>query len=325
MLITNTVGPRPSRRLHFERRGAGSLSVEILLVTHDPNLSSYRNRELVLRLKRRNANPIVVAPEQLVFIGGKPGPAVWHIDGYRLNPDLVVNALYRNSGTGLDAIRFLEEAGLPVINSSSAWYAAKVKPLASIRLAAKGLPHPPSLFSYQAPVKIARHLFNRKRQKHVVLKPKSGSLGRGLVRYKNGSSLPTKIRLWQKKRQYVYAQSFVRNPGRDIRAVVIGDQVVGATYRLAPKGNWRTNVALGGKPKNCPVTPALRELAIKATRAIGLDVAGVDLIESPSGLQILEVNAWPNYEQYDRIVGIDVADELAQFIINCARTAALLA
>lgn len=152
----------------------------------------------------------------------------------------------------------------------------------------------------------------------------TGSLGRGLVRYRNGRLLTQRLREWRKKKHYIHVQAYIRNPGRDIRAVVIGNQVVGATYRIAPPGSWRTNVAAGGTPKNCPVTPQLRDISIRATKALGLDIAGVDLIEGVNGLQVLELNAWPNYERYDATVGIDVADVLAQYILYRLQRAAPL-
>lgn len=295
------------------------MPVEVLMVTHDPELKAYRNRELVQRLRNRDVPVTVVAPAHLAVTASATGPRLWHINGRRLQPSIVLNALYKNSGVGLDAVRILERAGFPVINRADAWYAAKLKPLASVYLTAAGIPHPPTLFSYSTPAKVATQLF--KRSRYVVFKPPSGSLGYGMVRYRNSRNLVKRLREWRSKNRYVHAQAFVRNPGRDIRAVVIGNQVVGATYRIAPPGSWRTNVTSGGTPKNCPVSPQIRDLSLRATRALGLDIAGVDLIEGKNGLQVLELNAWPNYELYDAIVGIDVADVLARYIISRARQA----
>src|SRR5690606_1155636 len=120
----------------------------------------------------------------------------------------------------------------------------------------------------------------------------------------------------------VYLQRFVPNPGRDIRVMVVGGEAIGATYRLARRGRWKTNITAGGIPAPCPVTPELAAIALAATASVGLDIAGVDVIEGPQGYQILEINAWPNYERFDQVAGVDVADRIAQLLIARAQKAA---
>lgn len=290
--------------------------MQIVLITHDPDLSEYRNEQLVRRLRKRGVDVRILAPGQEIvrLKGGRI--TVLDARGRELNPDLVVNGLFLNTGRGLDLVRVFEAAGHNVVNRADPWYYAKMKHLAGAILSAAGIPHPSTVFSHGAPRGLRRQV--RRLGRRVVFKPWDSALGTGSVRYRRERIFRATLRRWLRRHQSVYAQAFVRNPGRDIRALVVGGDVLGATYRYAPRGKWKTNVAAGGRPANCRVTEPIRQLSLAATRALGLDIAGVDLIEGPDGLQILELNAWPNYRRYDETVGIDVADRLAQYLQNRA-------
>ena len=291
--------------------------MEIAFITHDPEIRQQRNRKLISALQRRGVSVRVLAPgRETVRIRGR-NIAFLDGEGRMLEPDLVVNALFRNSGWGLDLVRAFESAGFPVVNRAEAWHRAKMKQLTSAALAAAGIPQPPTVFSHGLPKGLWRRV--RWLGRRIVLKPPNSALGRGAIRLRRSRITPRRLRRWYRQHASVYAQAYVPNPGRDIRVVVVGTETLGATYRYAPRGAWKTNVAAGGRPARCEVTEPLRRLALAATRAVGLDVAGVDVIESPNGLQVLELNAWPNYHIYDAVAGVDVAGRLADYLINRAR------
>ncbi|MDQ7793822.1 MAG: RimK family alpha-L-glutamate ligase [bacterium] len=290
--------------------------MQILLITHDPRLRQYRTRELVRRLRDRHVDPVVLAPRQAlvsiqsgrVVLLGPRGPA--------LRPDLVLNALYLRSQRDLDAVRAMEGAGYQVINRADAWYAAKVKPLTAARLTAAGLPHPTTLFSRGVPPVLREQAAAM--VGWVVVKPWNGALGHGIRRFRNRSVLLAWLRRLAQRGRPALVQGYVPNPGRDIRVLVIGGEVVGATYRVATGQSWRTNVAAGATPVRCEPTYPMRDLAVEATWALGLDIAGVDLMEGPDGLTVLELNAWPDYERFDKVAGVDVADHLARYLVRRA-------
>lgn len=290
--------------------------MQIVLVTNDRNLKEYRNRELADRLERRGAVLIPLAPGSESVVA-EAGRIVLACQDQVIQPDLVVNGLTSKTGKGLYLVRLLEAAGFRVVNRAEPWYWAKYKPIATVGLVVRDIPHPPTLFAgtYSPSTTVLARRLNKRR---LVLKPWNGALGQGVIRVRNDKSLSLRLRRWYNRHGTIYAQSYIRSARRrDIRALVIGNQVFGATYRYAPRGHWKTNVAAGGKPANCPVTPEITKLSLQATRALGLDYAGVDLIEGRRGLQVLEVNAWPNYHVYDQVVGIDIADRLAQYL--CAQ------
>lgn len=291
-------------------------ALEIALVTHDAKIVQQRNRKLVHALTQRGVDVRVVAPgRETVRIRGAE-VAFFDSTGRRVQPDLVVNALYRNSGWGLDLVRAFELAGYPVVNRAEAWHRAKMKHLTGAALAAAGVAQPPVVFSHGLP----RGMWRRVRWlgRRIVLKPWNSALGQGSIRYRRSAVTPLRLRRWRRKHGSVYAQAFVPNPGRDIRVMVVGDEAIGATYRIARRGRWKTNVTAGGIPAPCPVTADLAAISLAAAKSLGLDIAGVDVIEGPHGYEILEVNAWPNYHRFDQVAGVDVADRIAALLMDRA-------
>jgi [lysine-biosynthesis-protein LysW]--L-2-aminoadipate ligase len=107
----------------------------------------------------------------------------------------------------------------------------------------------------------------------------------------------------------VYAQAFVDKPGRDIRALVVGDRVPAAMYRRSD--HWVTNVARGASVGPCPVSPELRELALGAAASVGGGAVTIDLLETRDGeLLVNEVNSLVEFRGLAAARGIDVAGEI---------------
>ncbi|HEV3162980.1 MAG TPA: RimK family alpha-L-glutamate ligase, partial [Isosphaeraceae bacterium] len=145
----------------------------------------------------------------------------------------------------------------------------------------------------------------------VVVKPLFGSEGRGLLRVSDRELARRAFFTLERLGAVLYVQQFVPHPGHDLRAFVLGDRVLGAIRRHAPKGDWRTNVSLGGRPEACTLDPAAERLALRAARAIGARMAGVDLLPDGEGeLVVLEVNAVPGWRALGSATGVDVAVEI---------------
>lgn len=232
--------------------------------------------------------------------------------GNKLQPKLVVNGLFKNQGQGIETVKAFEYLSYPVVNRAQSWLAAKVKALTTAKLAQAGVPHPPTIFTLQN--RPGLHLYTRRRLGlPVVLKPWQGAQGVGVTRYRTLKGLRNRLK---KINQPIYLQRFVRHPGRDIRVMVMGNRVPVAVYRVARRGRWKTNVYQGAKPVKCEITPPLAHLALAATQAVGLDIAGVDVVEYKDRLYVLEVNAWPNYDRYIPKLKVDIAQRLAKYLIQ---------
>lgn len=116
-----------------------------------------------------------------------------------------------------------------------------------------------------------------------------------------------------------YVQQLIDKPGRDIRAIVLGGDLLGAVYRTGEL--WRTNVALGAQTQPCEPTPEITKLAVDAAAAVGAEIAGVDLIEDRDGrLLVLEVNHRVEFTGFQSALGdrVDVADRIVEHLLERA-------
>jgi ribosomal protein S6--L-glutamate ligase len=150
----------------------------------------------------------------------------------------------------------------------------------------------------------------------VVLKPLFGAEGRGMCRVTDAETAWRTFRVLEQTGQVIYLQKFVRHPGWDLRAFVLGARVIASMRRIAGS-DWRTNVAQGGTAERVTLSVEEERLAIRAAEAVGCPVAGVDLLPGPGGeLFVIEVNAVPGWKALAPTCGVDVAKEVVRFLVN---------
>jgi ribosomal protein S6--L-glutamate ligase len=155
----------------------------------------------------------------------------------------------------------------------------------------------------------------------VVIKLLEGTQGIGVILAPDNKVAEAIIETLQSTSQNVLIQSFVKeSKGRDIRALVVGDRVVAAMRRTAQGDEFRSNLHRGGAAIKVKITPAERVTAIKAARAMGLNVAGVDILRSNHGPVVIEVNSSPGLEGIEKSTGKDVADAIIEFIEKSAES-----
>ena len=152
-----------------------------------------------------------------------------------------------------------------------------------------------------------------------MLKPVLGSWGRLLARVHNRDSAEAILEHRQTLGDYnhhiYYVQEYVDKPGRDIRAFVIGSRTVAAIYRAS--NHWITNTARGGQASNCPVTPELDEICVKAARAVGGGILAIDLLEDARGdFVVNEVNHTMEFRNSSKPTGVDIAQAVIDFVID---------
>ena len=150
----------------------------------------------------------------------------------------------------------------------------------------------------------------------LVIKLLKGTHGIGVMLARDANNAEAMLQTLLSAGQSVLLQSFVsESSGRDMRVVVVGDQAVAAIYRQASGDEFRSNVHLGAKMTAVEITPEYGSAAVSAAQAMGLEVAGVDLLESKSGPMISEVNSSPGgMEQIRDLTGIDVAGKIIEYI-----------
>jgi [lysine-biosynthesis-protein LysW]--L-2-aminoadipate ligase len=156
----------------------------------------------------------------------------------------------------------------------------------------------------------------------VVLKPLVGSWGRLLARVNDRDAaealLEHKTSLGGYLHSVFYIQEHVDKPGRDIRTMVVGDQVVYGIYRRSD--HWITNTARGGDAVACDLSPELVDLSLAAAGAVGGGVVTVDLLESADGeLMLNEVNHTPEFHGAAEALDTDIAGLIVDYLLKIAR------
>jgi ribosomal protein S6--L-glutamate ligase len=149
----------------------------------------------------------------------------------------------------------------------------------------------------------------------VIIKLLEGTQGVGVILADSVKIAEAIIETFQSTKQNVLVQKFVaESKGRDIRAFVVGDQVVAAMRRTAQGHEFRSNVHRGGKVEAVELDDSYRKTAIQAAQIMGLRVAGVDMLEAESGPQIMEVNSSPGLEGIEAATKLDVAGVIIDYI-----------
>lgn len=201
----------------------------------------------------------------------------------------------------------LEGKGINVINSLNTSIFAGNKLFTHMLLVKNGIPTPFSAVAFSEEAALG---FLEKRGYPMVLKPTVGSWGRMIALLNDRDSaegiMETREVLHPIYQVY-YLEEFVNRPPRDIRAIMVGDQVVAAIYRYSGDGRWKTNMALGGKAEPLKVTKELEDICTKAKNAVQGKIVGVDLMESKeNGLVVHEVNNTTEYKNTVRVTGVDI-------------------
>ncbi len=219
---------------------------------------------------------------------------------------------------GLWALGSLAAGGIRTLNRAGALLAAHDKLLTARLLLRAGLPHPRTrLLSPGGPLPELRL--------PVVVKPRFGSWGQDVVRCMDAAALRRHVRELELRPWYrahgALVQELIPPQGSDLRIIVAGGSVVGAIERVAARGEWRTNVALGALRRSVEPPSFACMLAVEAAAAAGGDLIGVDLLpDGEGGWVVLELNGaveWTREYSLDRDPFVAAAWELARVALGC--------
>jgi [lysine-biosynthesis-protein LysW]--L-2-aminoadipate ligase len=155
----------------------------------------------------------------------------------------------------------------------------------------------------------------------VVLKPAVGSWGRLLAKVNDRDAaealLEHKTTLGSYHHSIFYIQKYVDKKGRDIRSFVVGDECIAAIYRTSE--HWITNTARGGRATRCPVTEDIRDISIKAAKAVGGGIVAIDIFETGNGLLINEVNYTMEFKNSIAPTGVDIPKKIVDHVLAVGR------
>jgi len=223
----------------------------------------------------------------------------------------------------LSALRVIESWGIPCVNP---WRIAEVcgdKMATNLALSVAGVPVPRArvAFTPEAALKAIDELGYP-----CVLKPAVGSWGRLMARVSDRDSaeaiLEHKATLGTYHHSIFYLQEHIEKPGRDLRAFVAGDQVLAAIARHSE--HWITNTARGSSVTNYPVTDELRDVALRAAKAVGGGIVAVDLFESERGLLVCEVNYTMEFKNSIEPTGVDLPARMVDYLLEVGEGRELL-
>lgn len=239
------------------------------------------------------------------------------VDMKPLDYDVILERSVSTS-RGLYALRMLETAGNLTINSYNTANTCADKLLTTTALQKAGVAQPNVKVAFTAESALAAI---EAMGYPVVLKPVIGSWGRLLARINDRDAaeavLEHKEVLGSYQHSIFYIQEMVRKPGRDIRAFVVGDTCICAIYRNSE--HWITNTARGGKASNCPVTPELNDLCVRAAKAVGGGVLAVDILEDPDrGFLVNEINHTMEFRNSIAPTGVDIPNRVVDYVIAAA-------
>lgn len=212
----------------------------------------------------------------------------------------------------MDLLHAAAARGVRILNPPRAVEVCVDKFLTNSRLSAAGIPVPATLVCQRADDALAAF---ESLGGDVVVKPLFGAEGRGMVRVSDFDLAWRTFRAIEQTGGVLYLQKFVRHPGWDLRAFVIGNRVVAGMRRSSP--NWRTNVAQGGTATPVELAAPERALALKAAAAVGASVCGVDLLPGPHGeMYVIEVNAVPGWRALSAACNLDVATAVLRYLVE---------
>lgn len=211
-------------------------------------------------------------------------------------------------------IRQLESTpGVVLINSSDSIMASRDKLLAHQLLAAAGVPFPRTVLARQ-PSDVA-NMVRLVGGPPVILKLLSGTHGKGVMLGKDLDDIQASLETVWALNQTLLIQEYVdHSPSSDIRVLVIGGRVLGAMKRTASLGRFRANVHQGANVESYALTEELEWLALQASEVMGLDIAGVDLVEAKEGYAVIEVNSAPGFEGFEKATGCNVAADTLRYV-----------
>lgn len=221
----------------------------------------------------------------------------------------------------ITTIKQFELAGVPVINPHGPVTRAKNKIRTMQVLKRKNIPMPKSYVVRSA--EYIEDVMDDIGSHPVILKSAIGSKGVGvsIIESKRGLRSIVDMLVEDENSAPIILQEYVKESrGRDLRVFIVGNKIVAAMERIARKrGEFRSNFSLGGKVKVAELSSKEKRIAIAAAKALGLDIAGVDLIRSKDGPKVLEVNSNPGLQGITEATGIDVAGKIIKYAVKRAQ------
>ena len=291
--------------------------MDITILSRNKNL--YSTNRLFNAGTKRGHNITIIDYLRCYVNIGQNQSAIYY-DGKKLNNcDAVmprIGASQTSYGTAI--VRQFEMMGNFCINTSDSIIASRDK-LRSLQVLAKhGIDMP--ITGYASHTMDIHDVIEKVGKTPLIMKLLQGTQGNGMVLAETMKAAESVMNAFKQVDADILVQEFIKeSSGIDIRAIVVGDKVVAAMQRVAPIGEFRSNVHRGATTQHIDLTKEEENIVIKSTNILGLNVAGVDLMRSKRGPLVLEVNSSPGLQGIELLTGADVAGEIISFIENTVK------
>ena len=299
--------------------GKKTLPMKLLMLCREPRL--YSCRRLKQAAEANGHHMDILDPNRCLIKLQQNPPhfALYYQPDMESEPYLLpqYDAVLPRFGTGsmqmgCAVLHYFQALNVPCLNHADAFVKARDKWLSLQLLLANGIAVPTSLLGgLETKANDAvRHIGTP-----IILKTLSGSQGIGVVLAEQPQSAVSMLETLKQANVPTLAQEFIAEAqGADLRCFVVGNRIVAAMQRIGQAGEFRANCHRGARAEKVILTEQEKHVALNATKVLGLDVAGVDLIRSANGPLVLEVNASPGLEMIEKTSGIDIALQMILYL-----------
>ena len=277
------------------------------------NIGLYSTQRLILECRKKGHQVQVIDPLTCNLIIENDHSVILDNAGQEIRADWVLPRIGSTATNfGAAVIRQFELNGIPVTTSSQALLQARDKLVALQLLAKNKLPIPKT--ALLSPMETDGQLIRREFHFPAIVKLLDSTHGLGVILSDTAQNGVAISEAFQRMQQKFIIQKFIKeSAGQDIRAFVVQGRIVASMLRKAPEGEYRSNMHRGASATVIELTEAERETVLKATAALSLEVAGVDIMRSECGPLILEVNASPGLEGIESVTKVNVAGAIIAY------------
>jgi ribosomal protein S6--L-glutamate ligase len=276
------------------------------------NAKLYSTSRLVLAARARGHEVTVADPLDFQIVISRGKPTLYYGDRQVPEADLVLPRIGASiTNYGLAVVRQFDMMGIPVLNTAIAIARSRDK-LRAMQLLTKRNIDVPITVCAKTPAAV-EHALELVGGCPAIVKLQQGAQGIGTMIADSPQAVTSLLEtLWAMGQDIVLQEYIAESKGKDFRAIVVGGRVVATMRRQARSGEFRSNLHRGGEGQKIKLDKRYVHAAVTAAKEMGLEVAGVDMLESRTGPKILEINSSPGLEGIERTSGVDVAGKIIE-------------
>jgi len=298
------------------RRPIGQPALKIAILSRKRTL--YSTRRLVQAAKQQGHQAQVIDTLKCTLVLEPPQTIVLYKGEPVGDMDVVIPRIGASiTGYGLAVVNQFDMMGVPVLNNSVPIARSRDK-LRCLQLLTRFGVEIPRTAMARTPSDVPVAL-ERVGGLPAIVKLLQGTQGVGVMIARTLQEIEGILdTMWDLGQEILIQEFIAESKGKDVRALVVGDRVIAAMRRTAREGEFRANIHRGAEGQPIELEPAYADAAVKATRIIGLEVAGVDLLESDDGPKIMEVNSSPGFEGLEAATHLDIAGAIIEHAVRFA-------